>query len=265
MGFSPPIPDLFGFGRTIHAALGKLHESFPESVPSAEEAQSVATDIFHLKHVPPSSDPEERPGPYERARDKAAEITGTYADDFADDFRYKRQLEVRFEAPFRGGVIAGSIDLLTEYDAEGNIVDASVIDFKAIEMGPEERPKAYDWTELALQVQLYAMAATEVLGKNARTGKVHFLKDSERVEVPISDEAILATLENLEWATDRILASDFPMRPAERKCKDCDWKDLCPKVPQEFATDTRPPPIHVPTGEGPMMILAFREFEGGPS
>ena len=36
-----------------------------------------------------------------------------------------------------------------------------------------------------LQVQLYAKAANEVLGENARTEAVHLLRDNQRVEVPV--------------------------------------------------------------------------------
>ena len=63
------MPDLFGFGQTAHAAVGKLHERYPGRAPTADEAEAVAREIFHVKHVPPSNDPEERPGAYERAAD----------------------------------------------------------------------------------------------------------------------------------------------------------------------------------------------------
>ncbi len=51
-GFSPPITEMFGFGMTVHAGVGKLHELNPDGPPSAQEAQALAEGIFHLKHVP---------------------------------------------------------------------------------------------------------------------------------------------------------------------------------------------------------------------
>src|SRR5262249_9126812 len=47
-GFSPAVPDLFGFGMTVHAAIGKLHQDFVDEAPSVEEAREVAEDMFHL-------------------------------------------------------------------------------------------------------------------------------------------------------------------------------------------------------------------------
>ena len=246
-GFSPPIPEMFGFGQTVHAAVGKLHEHYPQRPPTAEEAEEVAHGIFHLKHVPPSRDPVERPGAYERAKDASAEIVRRYAEDFGDDFVRHRQLEVRFEIPLRDSVLSGAIDLLLRLDDQGGILDASVIDFKSMEGGPDpENNPDLDWSELALQVQLYARAAVDVLDANARTGHVHLLKDGKRIEVPVDAAAVQAAVDNVEWAAERIIAGDFPMRPHADKCGECDWKRLCPQMREEFASEDVPPPLHLP-------------------
>ena len=151
---------------------------------------------------------------------------------------------------------------MLQEDENGNILDAAVVDFKAMEGGEDlEQNEDLSWTELSLQVQLYAKAAREVLGENARTGNVHLLKDSQRVEVPVSDNAVEAAVENVEWAVDRIIAGDFPMRPHPDKCGACDFKALCPKRQEVFAADETPPPIHIPAAPGKQMARAFHEFE----
>lgn len=258
-GFSPPITDLFGYGRSIHAAVGKLHELFPAVAPSPAEAEGIGRRIFHVKHVPRSSDPVNRPGAYERAQDSAAKIVREYATTYGEDFTHRRQLEVRFEVPVRQAVISGAIDLLLHYDPGGNIVDARVVDFKAVDGGedPEQNERLH-WTELALQVQLYAKAAREVLGQNARTGAVHLLKNNRRIDIPVGDDAVAAAIANVEWAIDRVIASDFPMRPRPDKCAACDFQRLCPKVRQEFSAADLPPPIHVPGG-APQPARLFAE------
>lgn len=262
-GFSPPIGEMFGFGLTVHTAVGRIHQGFVDRVPTPEEAEHVANETFHLKHVSPSADPENRPGPYERARARAAEILRDYVEDYSEDFNRRRQIEVSFEVPVNQAVIAGTIDLMLTVDEANNITDASVIDFKAIQGGedPEQNERLH-WTELALQVQLYAKAAQEVLGQNARTGAVHLLRDNVRVQVPVSDGAIIAAVRNVEWAVDRIIHDDFPMRPHRDKCEECDFKALCARNPQRFQTDTLPPTIHVPGPQTALMARAFSEFEG---
>lgn len=259
-GFSPPISELFGFGMTVHTAVGKLHEIFTGRAPTPDEAETIARDIFHLKHVPPSADPINRPGAHERARDSAATIARTYSENYAEDFTRERQVEARFEVPVEGAVISGSIDLLLRLDDRGNIMEARVIDFKTVEGGEDAvRNEDLHWTDLSLQVQLYAKAAREVLGENARTGAVHLLKDNQRIEVPVSDAAVRAAVTNVEWAVQRILARDFPMRPHPRKCDACDFRALCPKIARNFSSDGAPPPIL--TATGPQMARAFSEFQ----
>jgi DNA helicase-2/ATP-dependent DNA helicase PcrA len=264
-GFSPSIPELFGFGRTVHTSIGKLHELFPNRAPTAEEAEEASRDIFHLKHVAPSRDPQNRPGAYERARDSAARISRTYAESHAADFTQNREIEVRFEIPVEQAVIAGSIDLLLRINHAGEIIDASVIDFKTMEGGPDpENNEEIQWTELALQVQLYAKASREVLGEQTRTGAVHLLKDNQRVAVPVTDEAVDAAVANVEWAVNQIIRNDFPMRPHPEKCESCDFKLLCPKRMQEFVSNDRPPAIHIPGRDQTEMARAFSQFARVP-
>src|SRR5690606_2866854 len=154
------------------------------------------------------------------------------------------------EIPVHGAVVSGAIDLMLEEDDNGNVIDACVIDFKTLEGGDEvlENPEL-EWTELALQVQLYAKAARDVLGHLAERGFVHLLKDGQRLEIPIDNGAIAAAVANIEWAVGRIITSDFPMRAHGEKCSKCDFRQMCRMRPQAFASTAQPPALHVPTVE----------------
>ncbi len=259
-GFSPPISEMFGFGRTVHSTIGKLHELYQDAPPTIEEAEGVAGNNFHLKHIPPSADPVSRPGGFERARQSAQRIAKEYVETYGADFAHDRQIEVRFEVPVTKAVISGAIDLLLRIGDDGEVVEANVIDFKAMEGGPDpEQNEDLYWTEMSLQVQLYAKAAREVLGENARTGAVHLLKDNQRIEVPVDDAAIEAAIANVEWSVDRIIDGDFPMRPHPSKCEACDFKTICRAEPEEFDTAQTPPPIHLP-GDTQQMARSFSEY-----
>lgn len=261
-GFNPAVPALFGYGRSVHTLIQKLHELNPDVRPDVMDVPQVVEDTFHLKHVPPSKDPVNRPGAYENSKNKAVEIAQNYVKSFGADFERGRQVEAVFEIPAAQCVITGSIDLLLQNDTEGNILQAEVIDFKTMEGGktPEDNPKL-DWTELALQVQLYARAADKILGQNAKTGSVHLLKDNQRVEVPITQAAVDAALANIEWAVAGILASDFPMRPHPEKCSNCDFNRLCAKTAQNFRAGAGvPPEIHLSNGNKEL-ARAFSLFQ----
>lgn len=249
-GFSPPVPELFGYGRVVHVAIEKLHELFTDRAPTPVEAEEIAERYFHLKHIAASRDPINRPGAYERAKAKAREIAADYVEGYADDFNQQREVEVRFEIPARGCLITGAIDLLMRRNEHGEIVEAHVLDFKTMEGG--ENPNAnqkLDWRELSLQVQLYAKAARDVLGENAATGSIHLLKDNQRLEVPIDEVSVQAAVDNIEWAVQGILEQDFPMRPSVAKCARCDFRRLCAQLQQPFREGmVPPPPINTPAG-----------------
>ncbi|HID45739.1 MAG TPA: Dna2/Cas4 domain-containing protein, partial [Chromatiaceae bacterium] len=182
-------------------------------------------------------------------------------EDHSRDFTQERTLEATFEIPAANCVITGAIDLLLREDANGRILDAAIVDFKAMEGGEEpEENVELDWTDLSLQVQLYARAAEQVLGENAKTGSVHLLRDNQRIEVPITNTAVDAALSNIEWAVQGILAADFPMRPHEEKCSKCDFSMICPKQPQAFTSQrSQPAPLHLPGGSE-VMVRAFSQY-----
>lgn len=261
-GFNPVIREMFGYGKSVHTSIQKLHEIYPARRPTDAEIEPVVSDAFHLKHVAQSRDPENNPGPYERAKDSAVRAAQNYTASHGSDFERRRATEVAFEIPAQGCVISGSIDLLLKEDTDGSILEAEIIDFKTMDSGaPDDATLVVDWTELALQVQLYARASTQALGENAPTGSVHFLKDNRRVNVPVTAEALDAAIANIEWAVQGILAGDFPMRPYPDKCAGCDFQAICSRTPQEFGTLPDPPPaLHLP-GNATAMARAFSRYQ----
>lgn len=261
-GFSPAIPDIFGFGSTVHASIGKLHQSFSNAVPTVADAERIAKDNFNLKHVHPSSNPDTNPGPYEHAKNKATKLVRDYVEKFGTDFAQSKRLEARFEIPAEGTVVSGAIDLMIKEDDEGNVVDACVVDFKTMEGGddPAINP-ALEWTELALQVQLYAKAAVDILKNVIKAGFVHLLKDGQRIEVPITDAALDSAITNIEWAVERIVRQDFPMRPSRKKCDACDFKKICPMQPENFSDLIKPPALHTPDRSGKQVAACFDDYD----
>ena len=258
-GFSPAITEMFGFGQTVHSSIGRLHQEAGQAAPTPEQASRLARENFHLKHIPPSSDPLNRPGGYERGQERAAQMAAEYVQNYGGDFEHHRQVEVRFEVPAEKAVISGAIDLLLRTGDNDEILEATVIDFKAMEGGDDPFDgERLEWTDLSLQVQLYAKAAIDVLGENAQTGSVHLLKDGQRIDVPIDDDAISAAIANIEWAVDRIIDGDFPRRPHPEKCEPCDFKLLCSQQRDEFNTLEQPPPLHIPQ-RSEKMALAFSQ------
>ncbi len=256
-GFGPIIQERSGFGQSVHICIQQLHQRYPDSAPNPEQVAQVVADTFHLKHIPAS----QHPGPFEEARTQAVQIVQNYVQGFGADFTRERQVETAFEIPMQNCTLTGSIDLLLQENARGTILDAEVIDFKTMEGGPSADDNTdLNWTSLALQVQLYAKAAEQVLGQNAKTGNVHFLKDGHRIVVPITSEAIEAAQRNVEWAVQGILNADFPMRPHATKCGQCDFAQLCPQRPQKFKSETEPPPLHLPDGRQ-QRAHTFSQFE----
>lgn len=258
-GYNATVPELFGFGKTSHTILERLHQRFKDRAPTAEEVTEIIESTFMLKHVFPSNDPINRPGSYERAKALVQRILTEYAQRYADDFGRLRQDEARFEISVKDALITGAIDLLLLEDPQRGITTADVIDFKSMET-PED-VAAYDWRDMSIQVQLYSQAAKEVIGENVETGYIHTLKDNRRTAVPVDKQSVDNAIGVIEWAVRGILDGDFPMRACKTSCDKCDFKAMCAQKKQSFKTGTLPPQVNTPAGL--KTIAAFENDDGG--
>lgn len=258
-GYNAAVPELFGFGKTSHTILERLHQKFKDRAPSADEVEEIVESTFMLKHVFPSNDPINRPGSYERAKQLVKRILTEYSNRYAADFGRLRQDEARFEISVKDALITGAIDLLMLEDPQRGIITADVIDFKSMET-PED-VASYDWRDMSVQVQLYSKAAKEVLGENVETGYIHTLKDNQRTAVPVDDQSVNNAIGVIEWAVKGILSSDFPMRACPQNCGNCDFKAMCAQKYQAFKNTDTPPQINTPTGPKTIAALDI-ESEG---
>ncbi len=258
-GYNASVPELFGFGKTSHTILERLHQRFKDKAPTPEEVMEIVESTFMLKHVFPSKDPINHPGSYERAKSLVQKIMIEYSKQYASDFGRLRQDEARFEISVKDALITGAIDLLLMEDHERNIISADVIDFKSME-SPEDIAD-YDWRDMSIQVQLYSKAAKEVIGENVETGFIHTLKDNRRTAIPVDKESVDSAIGAIEWAVQGILSGDFPMRACANNCGKCDFKAMCAQKRQDFKTNTNTPPkINTPTGL--KTIAAFDNDDG---
>lgn len=260
-GYNAAVPELFGFGKTSHTILERLHQRFRDRAPSEEEVSEIVESTFMLKHVFPSKDPINRPGSYERAKTLVKRILTKYSNEFADDFGRLRQDEARFEISVKDALITGAIDLLLMEDPQRGIITADVIDFKSME-SPEDVAN-YDWRDMSIQVQLYSQAAKEVIGENVETGYIHTLKDNRRTPIPVDADSVNSAIGVIEWAVSGILGGDFPMRACSQKCRSCDFKAMCAQKRQDFKTTATPPQINTPAGLKTVSALESENGDGG--
>ncbi len=256
-GYNAAVPELFGFGRTTHTILERLHQRHKDRAPSEAEVTEMVESTFMLKHAFPGNDPINHPGPYERAKASVDKIMKLYVKDHGSDFCRIRQDEVRFELSVEDALITGAIDLLLKEDENKAIESAEVIDFKSMEI-PDDIEQQ-DWREMSVQVQLYSKAAREVIGQNADTGYVHTLKNNKRIEVPVDDASVQSAIGAIEWAVKGILREDFPMRACEANCSKCDFKAMCGQKRQAFKSAQQPPQIHTPTGLKTIAALDMKD------
>jgi DNA helicase-2/ATP-dependent DNA helicase PcrA len=140
-----------------------------------------------------------------------------------EDFTLSVSTERNFEMDMENALISGSIDLLKRENADESILE--VVDFKT---GNEKRMDE----ELALQVQLYTIAAREALNLKVNKAYVHFLdaKKQARIEVLTTPKQLDLANKTISDTITGITTRRFRRNPKNKKvCSKCDWGKFCPQ------------------------------------
>ncbi|RKO66343.1 ATP-dependent helicase [Desulfofundulus salinus] len=228
MGFSPGVREDYGYGQQIHNLLALIHERAKKGGVDEEWVKEEVGRRFNLRYT--TGDP------FEKMKNAAERTLVRYVTEFPDIEHYVFEAEKPFEFIMGDAMISGTIDLLNrvenvDQNEESSRTPVEVVDFKTKRNG-DDLPLEDRLKDASMQVVLYAIAAEESLGYDAREGSVHFLyadRPQDRVSVDISETARNKVREAVANAVNGIKEGRFPRTGIETgRCKECDYKSLCP-------------------------------------
>ncbi len=125
--------------------------------------------------------------------------------------------EKTFELPLEHDVVVtGRMDQVNRGD-DG----IEIVDYKTGKPRDEKRART------DLQLSIYALAAREVLGLDAKRLVLYNLMTNEAVATTRDAKALSATKEKIDMVASQIRAGDFHAKPGYL-CKYCDYRLLCP-------------------------------------
>jgi len=78
-------------------------------------------------------------------------------------------------------------------------------------------------------LSIYALAAKEVFGKEAKSQALYFVEDAEKVDTSRTDTQLGRKKKDLERVIEQMKESDFPAKPGFA-CGFCEFNKICPHV-----------------------------------
>jgi DNA helicase-2/ATP-dependent DNA helicase PcrA len=225
MGFSPGVREDYGYGQQIHNLLALIHDRAKRGKIDPEWVAEEVVKRFNLRYTTGE--------PLEKMMDAAKRALVRYVREFPDIEKYVYEAEKPFEFVMGDAMISGTIDLLNriENDEEVRKIPVEVVDFKTTSTG-KDVPLEERIEEVSRQLVLYAIAAEEALGYDAREATAHLLyadRPQERIPVDVSESARNDLRETVANAVTGIKTGRFPRKGAENgRCYECDYKSLCP-------------------------------------
>lgn len=217
-GFNPGIVQALGFGKQVHNIINLLYEEYQSTgkIPTKRKIAEIVEANFYMRYASDSI--------RDRLKLSAFKSIERYVKMWEQDFSLAVKTERPFELEFDNALIAGAIDMIKRESDDGTSLE--VIDFKT------GKPDNELMEKYELQIQLYTIAAKEALGMDIQSAQVHFLdaNKNDRLQIGTSEHALETAREQIAYAIDGITKMDFKRDARnDKKCKACDWKNICPK------------------------------------
>ncbi|MDN7026011.1 Dna2/Cas4 domain-containing protein [Methanoculleus sp. FWC-SCC1] len=204
-GYEPPLSDLIGYGKALHACMGEAAEMIRAGqIPVSAVARAVDQHFF-MPYVDGAR--------LEKLRADARAKLLKFSSDHTEDMRGVREIEARIEFPMEHATVAGRVDLVLQ---QGDGLE--VRDYKT--SGKVVTPE-----EAALQVRLYALGLT-TCGEQVGSASLAFLQDSSVVPVSVDADQLDAARTTARTYIQGINNREFPAQPGPF-CLRCDYGPIC--------------------------------------
>ena len=209
-GFNTPIERPLGYGKSLHDALAEVHYRAMrgEAIRATDAADLVQR---HLRLPYAFGELHER---LERAAERDIK---NYILDNAREFRHIEFVEQNVEVNLGDGVsVNGRIDLVRRKDTE----KVTIVDLKSNERSQEEEITEH-------QLHTYALGYQELTGRPADYVEIYELRERKPKRRSVDDDFISDVRERTVEAAEALRNMRSEPKPSKRKCKECDFSELC--------------------------------------
>ncbi len=203
------------FGQTMHRVLRDFH-----SLPENKQTEAALLDLYGRHWIPLGYDGVEDQREAKRAGGKLLRrYFKTSRRKLGEPVFLEKNFILRISPPAAEGpiLIKGFIDRIDRTDGGFEIVDYKTAD----------EPKSQKEVDKDEQLTIYALAAKEVLGIEAVSLALYFLKQNEKVTTTRTAAQLEDEKKKIIETVREIRQSNFPAKPGIL-CHYCDFRHICP-------------------------------------
>ncbi len=212
-GFSAPIAEAQGYGKSLHSALAEIHQHAIDGTKLGPDA--VGTLLQTHLHLPYAS-----PSVQESLSTSGAKVLHAYLKNNEALLDQLVFAEKPIEVSLGGGVrVAGRIDMVYRRDSD----ELSIVDFKS-----NARSQAETVTET--QLHLYALGYEELTGERADFVEIWELEEQRKKPRSVDDDFIAEVKARVKSVATALRDNEMTATPSPYKCGKCDYRAMCSKA-----------------------------------
>lgn len=207
-GLATPVNPFFEFGRIIHSVLHIFHQSLIDRNKMSEpEVCALYEQMFRIRYNVPKFVLEKR---------KRAGLEGLkkYLKEKKKWQALVKSTETDFELLYGNCLLRGRIDLVLE----DTMSKAQIVDFKT--------GKPHDYLRTDFQMQVYSLAAKEVIGTDLNQASLYYIEQGQEVAYDVNPGFINEAEKTLSMVVEGILSKNFEPTPGAA-CTRCEVRRFC--------------------------------------
>jgi DNA helicase-2/ATP-dependent DNA helicase PcrA len=215
LGFMPAIQQELGYGNAVHHTMRVLAERTlaTGAVPTEQQVDQLLNSEFFLPYANKAS--------HREMRDKARRLVMRYVTEHSSDLLRTWATERPFELYLDGAVISGRADVIYD-NHDGEIGRLAIVDYKTSTGGQID----------PLQLQIYTEAGRRE-GLDVGGAFIQDLGSEKRYDVEIDTSSISDAERHIIATVETLRRREFEPKPARRKCRQCDVRQVCSAAPKQ--------------------------------
>lgn len=221
-GFVQCIDDKINYGSSMHSIVCDINKAYASGVYlSEQELIALAKRSLYLPYI------DRNTRIYDNLEKRCINSTIQYYKTLLKNCNFSIEfVEQKIEIPIDDTILLeGRIDLVKKVNTEDMNTRVIIVDFKTHNQLQDNYTTVND--KILKQLSIYCLGYEHITGNKTDYIQLHNLNNNSVIELQVSEESLLSTINEIKNAADIIHNNKFSKKISKEKCERCLMRRIC--------------------------------------